>query len=504
MQKALSHRHSFPPPSHRFSSQQDNLIASPSSPVFDSGGDINAANMVNGMNTPTVAAAATPGVDPGTTSRTTPSSRFSEIEQVLPSDPRLVSVIASPQPSSSTADRLQHSQRQPKQQHIEPFISSLTEANLKFHTNSYSNSKETRKFYVDSYVETQANVIQLETKLQRRRRAEIRSLVPLDILSLSDEVIIQQPVTQLIVENLTTTLADNTTNNNNNNSSVNNNNNQKKRRKWFPRWLMPVRFKRKQGEERQEKQHKQELGKHQHASLEITAMGKEEGTLINNNAVNQQPLQQRRYSSTSPTKASAITPTTATPPVSTPPHVERNSWAAPETSYQQYQNEKLELLHEGLCGLNNVNILRALGEHNRAVTGKGERAGTTTSMIILSSQPQLQEQQQLRHQDIKRDSGVSFTTQQQHANNSNKSRRRFSTRLRSVREQDEQEQQQQQNQLGNTSTLIGFRYPRMVHRKTLRDAAIYVLSSELSFYENEDYFDDHGYVDEMDNHHDQA
>ena len=157
MQQALSHRHSFPPLSHRFISQQGSLIASPPSPVFDGDGDNgdgdnNAANMIDGMfgvmNTPTVAAAATPGVDPGTTSITTPSSRFSEIEQISPSDPRLVSAIISPPPSTSPADQPQHSQhsqqyqqyQQHPQQCIEPFISPLTEANLKFHTNSVSST----------------------------------------------------------------------------------------------------------------------------------------------------------------------------------------------------------------------------------------------------------------------------------------------------------------------------------------------------------------------------
>ena len=163
MQKALSHRHSFPPLSHRFSSQQGSLIASPPSPVFDGdddngGGDNNAAYMIDGMfdavNTPTVAAAATPGVDPGTTSTATPSSRFSEIEQISPSDPRLVSAIISPPPSASPSDQPQHSQhsqhyqqhqqyqqyQQQQQQRIEPFISPLTEANLKFHTNSVSST----------------------------------------------------------------------------------------------------------------------------------------------------------------------------------------------------------------------------------------------------------------------------------------------------------------------------------------------------------------------------
>ena len=343
-------------------------------------------------------------------------------------------------------------------------------------------------------------------------------------------MIIQQPVTQSAAENLTTTLADNTTNNNsanNNNSNIGSDNSKKKRRKWFPRWLAPVRFKKKQekGEEQREEQRKKDRGQQHHVSLGIAAMREEGrgagegGTPINNDITDQQ-LQQQRYSSASLIGTSTITPATTIPPVFIPPRLQRNSWAAPETSYQQYQNEKLELLQEGLCGLNNVNILHALGEHNRAVTGGSGRARATTSMIILSSQPQQQRQRQLRQQEIKRDSGVSFITQQQQANNSNnnsnnKTRRRFSARLRSVREQDEQEQQEQQqqqqqqqqqhNQLSNTSTLIGFRYPRMVHRQTLRDAAIHVLSSEISLYESEDYFNDNGYVDERNvDYHDQG
>ncbi|KAI8143208.1 hypothetical protein BJV82DRAFT_611798 [Fennellomyces sp. T-0311] len=246
----------------------------------------------------------------------------------------------------------------------------------------YPTSREARHFHIESYVESQANVVQLEAELQRRRRAEIRSLVPLDTVSTSDEVIVQLPEPA-------------------EDAGQQEEKKKKKRRKWYQ-------FR--------------------------------------------NPFKKPREGQETVTTATTTTTTTTA-------HIipQRNSWAAPDpSSYQHYQTEKLEIMHEGLCGLNNVNIIRALG---------GDRP-TTTSMVLLPSQQQ---------QELKRDSGVSFASQKSR-------RKRFSVRLGALREDD----QEQQQQPPSPSTLIGVRYPRMIHRQTLRDAAIHVLSSDLSVWDNDD------------------
>ena len=132
----------------------------------------------------------------------------------------------------------------------------------------------------------------------------------------------------------------------------------------------------------------------------------------------------------------------------------RNSWA-PDSSYEHYQSEKLEIMHEGLCGLNNVNIIRALG-------GDGP---------VVALTPPQQQQQQQQQQELKRDSGVSFGSLR---------RKRFSVRLGALREDDHEQN------MAHASTLVGVRYPKMIHRQTLRDAAIHVLSSDVSLWDQDD------------------
>ncbi|KAG0180292.1 hypothetical protein DFQ28_001447 [Apophysomyces sp. BC1034] len=67
----------------------------------------------------------------------------------------------------------------------------LTEENLQIHTNTYSSATKTH--YIETFVESQVTVLEREKKLEQRRRAEIRSMIPLDTEQL-DEHIIQENV----------------------------------------------------------------------------------------------------------------------------------------------------------------------------------------------------------------------------------------------------------------------------------------------------------------------
>ncbi|KAI9484386.1 hypothetical protein BDB00DRAFT_878915 [Zychaea mexicana] len=538
MHKTLGHRHSFPPPSRPFSIQQDSLIASPPSPVpaddssvgdgdgGDDGNSITAAAVaaaafldddVDAGDAPTDAAVATtPAVDPRCTSTTTtPPLRLSEIERMPAShNPRTLpaTAVATDHVTTTTTTAAaaaaasptdQRQQQQQQEQRIEPFVSPLTETNLKYHTESFPANQEARQFYIESYVETQANVVQLENKLQRRRRAEIRSLVPLDTLSTYDELIAQHSVIQPHQQQQTTVTETTAAADSSNDNNTHHKQQKKKRRKWF-NWLTPVRFKRKQ----EDQEYQQQQGPA--ATASINPATAPTTTLVDTTIADDEKNtyyegRQRHRPSSSTTTATATSAR----------QLQRNSWAAPETKYQHYQNEKSELLHDGLCVLNNVNILRALGGDRiiaaaSASAGTGGGTGTggrpnTTSMILLPSQ----QRRHLHHQGVKRDSSVSFPARQ-HQQSNKTNRRRFSARLRSVREDVQEQEQQQKQQLRrwNTSndgissttatTLIGFRYPRMVHRHTLRDAAIQVLSSELSLWENEDQLNNNGEDDDGD------
>ena len=130
--------------------------------------------------------------------------------------------------------------------------------------------------------------------------------------------------------------------------------------------------------------------------------------------------------------------------------IQRNSVA----TFEQYQEDKAHLLGQGLYGLSNRNIARALG------------AGGLAS-LIFSPPPSPADESQITstsasasHQ--KGDSGVSFFGALS-SKSSRKSRAEPLTRSNSI-----------------SASFVTARYPKMIHLKTLRGAAIQALSSDFS------------------------
>lgn len=173
------------------------------------------------------------------------------------------------------------------------------------------------------------------------------------------------------------------------------------------------------------------------------------------------------------------------------------SWA-PGMIYEQYKQSKNEMIERGMFGLSNRNIAKALG---------GDKA---VSMIFLppeaheqEQQRQNQQQQPQRQQSLtqshrsnsrKRDSGISLFAA--FSSSSRQSRKRFSTlsvsnrrsinigfspQLGALEEEDSSNPIQRDHQ-----EFMAFRYPRMVRRQTLRDAAIRLLSSDFSMWSDMD------------------
>ncbi|KAI9316669.1 hypothetical protein BX666DRAFT_182673 [Dichotomocladium elegans] len=170
MRKVLPHRHSFPP------STTD--AAAASTEVGDN------QHHNGGFWRP-------PGIFIATRSyhrSSSPSSHFSEIEEIGSSSPHLAlassTVAPDLRPLAASAESS-----------IEPYVSPLTEANLKHHTDSYlpCENKDVRHQSISTYVETQACVLQLEAEMHRQQLDEIRSLVPLDTRSFEEEVIQDVP-----------------------------------------------------------------------------------------------------------------------------------------------------------------------------------------------------------------------------------------------------------------------------------------------------------------------
>ncbi|KAI8377528.1 uncharacterized protein BYT42DRAFT_347346 [Radiomyces spectabilis] len=73
--------------------------------------------------------------------------------------------------------------------HESILISPLTEDNLKIHTEMHYSPSSTKFGWIESFVESQIEILILEAELERRRWADIRSLIPLDTQSLDDGVI---------------------------------------------------------------------------------------------------------------------------------------------------------------------------------------------------------------------------------------------------------------------------------------------------------------------------
>ncbi|KAI7881358.1 hypothetical protein K492DRAFT_194348 [Lichtheimia hyalospora FSU 10163] len=253
---------------------------------------------------------------------------------------------------------------------MEPFVSPLTEANLLYHTSSHPSSDDARCRYVEAFVTSQSRMLQMEAELQRRTQAEISSLVPLDTLSVHEEVVserIMDDQSQHQPTNTSITRSSSITGHNDRASP-----NVKNRKR--PIWLQLL-FKRR-----------------------------------NTNA-----------------------PSTPLPPEpsnssSSQNHEFPNS-SATNSAYQQYHEQTMTMLHEDIHNFTSGNFRTA-----------------------------------------QRDSGISISS----ASRGTQSKRarlslHFAPHLRTVREEGHQPSQ--------TGDLLAFRYPRMIHKRTLRDAALCLLSS---------------------------
>lgn len=293
--------------------------------------------------------------------------------------------------------------------------------------------------HVEQFVKVQNNMLQLEVELQRRRRAEISSLVPLDTSSISEEIIQddflsdqQQLQRQQQEEGKPA----------------------KKKRKWFRligRWLRSGKDKPAQTKQFQELQHPD-----QQSPIRTSA--------VSHSATVPIPVS---HSTTSPSRGR---------------RARHTSWA-PGASLDQYRHQKQTLIYEGIHGLTNANIARALGE------------GRAASAIFLPH----------RSCSIKRDSAVfvqpSRSSQQQQPTQEQQQRRRslsmrFAPQLGSLREEG--------GSPNLKPSIVAYRYPKMVSRQALRDAAIQVLSSDFSLWSEQEQPDDGADNDDNDDNDDKG
>ncbi|KAG0166167.1 hypothetical protein DFQ28_007657 [Apophysomyces sp. BC1034] len=337
-------------------------------------------------------------------------------------------------------------------------------------------SRESRTHYVQSFVESQRGVLELEVELQCRRRAEIRSYVPLDTRHIDEEVI-QDDSTVLCAPPVpapTPGQAEimNTPEETNQitpgtppeplpiaDSPAPKST--KSKRKWLfralSRWIHNGNNKVERREEESQ------------VSAETTATPT--------------PVQQIEATTTTTTEIPR-----SHNPIDTNKVARHTSWSA-GTTFEQYKKEKAAIIRRGLCGLSNANIARALGSEQKSLT----------SMLFLPTpSPDASAVSDDRSPSSpavpKRDSGISFfaaltspskpthspaitdssSVSSVHGRrlsvSSTRHHRgslRFSPRLSILREEDDD--------------FIAFRYPKMVRMQALRDAAIQVLSSDMTF-----------------------
>ncbi|KAG2225534.1 hypothetical protein INT45_010361 [Circinella minor] len=319
-------------------------------------------------------------------------------------------------------------------------ISPLTENNLKEHTIKTVYGRESRHRRVKSYVVSQVQLLQLEAELERRRRKEIQSLVPLDIHSYDQDVILlsngknnyddcdfnnnhgytDSNISHRHRDGMDTVQ----TNNNHNHNNIQRKKTKRGSLKLVRRWFS--------------------LSKKPSSSSSSSSFALDHR---NNN----KEQEDNTMIAASPLKKNKK------------PH---------NISFEQYQQDKATLVGQGLNGLSNQNIARALGAGGLAsvvftpspspatfINNSTVQQGTyNDSQITSTSTSAIQKQQQQHHQ--KRDSGVSLFSK--------------STSKK------EYQQQINSSQLSHSSSFVSARYPKMIHLKALRGAAIQALSSDFS------------------------
>ncbi|KAI9498776.1 hypothetical protein BDB00DRAFT_867392 [Zychaea mexicana] len=310
-----------------------------------------------------------------------------------------------------------------EQQEDDSAFSLLTEANLKEHTTLTAYGRESRHRRVKCYVDSQMQLLRLEAELERRRRMEIRSLVPLDTHSYDQDVILS--ANDYNDDHPFENNDDDDKNSNNSNHSEDIHNQQRRKsssklssfsrvRRWFS------------------------LRKSPSSALRS-----------NRGAEQQQQLDKNKKKYT--------------------------------ISFEQYQQEKAALVGQGLNGLSNQNIARALGAGGLASLvfspspSPADESQITSVITTTASQ-----QQQHNHQ--KRDSGVSLFSR-----STSKKGGSGSGDRQMVPGQQQQQQHNSHSGISRSNSFVTARYPKMIHLKALRGAAIQALSSDFSLGEESIY-----------------
>lgn len=312
--------------------------------------------------------------------------------------------------------------------------------------------------------------MRLQADLEGRRMAEMRSLVPLDTPSLEDEVIVLEDDYDLSLQQQPNEIIDHTK------SSPQQQHRRKKRLSDARQWVMQRIFK---------KNNNSSTKKHN-----------EDDPNVDHETSSSPPPQRRPASITVQ-----------------PQHHEDGLLENDQTkilSYEQYQHEKRALIGQGLSGLSNPNIARALGvpaddQHQASLASLLFSTSTSSSCTPppsnsnpqqhhhvhchssttpAATESQITTSASLSYQ--KRDSGVSVLSKpnQHHHHHHHRHQHHRHPTSSSITATTMMEDATRHRSRSNSKrraqsmdSLVSVRYPKMVHVKVLRGAAIHALSS---------------------------
>lgn len=322
--------------------------------------------------------------------------------------------------------------------------------------------------------------MRLQADLEGRRMAEMRSLVPLDTPSLEDEVIVLEDDYDLSLQQQPNEIIDHTK------SSPQQQHRRKKRLSDARQWVMQRIFK-KNNSSTKKQQHNNE----------------------------DDPNVDHETSSSSPPRRRPASITVQ------PQHRHEDGLLENDQtkilSYEQYQHEKRALIGQGLSGLSNPNIARALGvpaddQHQASLASLLFSTSTSSSCTpppppVSPSSNSNPQQQQHHHVHChssttpaatesqittsaslsyqKRDSGVSVLSKPNHHHRHQHHRHPTSSSITANTATTMMEDAATRHHRRSNSkrraqsmdSLVSVRYPKMVHVKVLRGAAIHALSS---------------------------
>ncbi|KAI8084894.1 uncharacterized protein BX664DRAFT_360709 [Halteromyces radiatus] len=298
----------------------------------------------------------TPPVEAPTTIKTKPS--FSEIEQVQDDQDHLF----------TTSHSLMTAQLQIHKV-TEPFVSPLTETNLDYHKSTFPSSRDAKRRYVEFFIQNQRMLLEQELELQRKTKAEISSMIPLDTRSTDEELVrddnqqfigslltseIQTPILSSIKTATTTTtrrrhsmLSQHWLSNNDhqhqhnalpssddNHQTINvDNTKQQNKSSWLKNLTRWIRI-------------GQDKKRNRRLSLLDNDDDDEQEVQVQTSRLDDMQRQRRREQQARKAARHA-------------------SWSV-GTSFEEYKREKNRMVEQGLYGLSNANIARALGGSQRS------------------------------------------------------------------------------------------------------------------------------------------